>query len=38
VLAGATRDLAADGFVVEYLALVDGTSLGQQQTAQPARG
>jgi pantoate--beta-alanine ligase len=35
VLAGATRDLTADGFVVEYLALVDGASLGQLQTAKP---
>jgi pantoate--beta-alanine ligase len=35
VLADAMRDLTADGFAVDYLALVDGTSLGQLQTVQP---
>jgi pantoate--beta-alanine ligase len=35
VLAVAMRDLAADGFATDYLALVDGASLGQLQTVQP---
>jgi pantoate--beta-alanine ligase len=34
VLTVARRDLTADGFVVDYLALVEGTSLGQLQTVQ----
>jgi pantoate--beta-alanine ligase len=34
LLAVARRDLTADGFVVDYLALVEGTSLGQLQTVQ----
>ena len=34
-LAVAMRDLTAVGFAVDYLALVDGASLGQLQTVQP---
>jgi pantoate--beta-alanine ligase len=34
VLAVARRDLTADGFVVDYVALVEGTSLGQLQTVE----
>ena len=35
VLAVARRDLTADGFAVDYLALVDGASLDQLQIVQP---
>jgi pantoate--beta-alanine ligase len=35
VLAAAMRDLTVDGLAVDYLALVDGASLGQLHTVQP---
>jgi pantoate--beta-alanine ligase len=35
LLAVAMPDLTADGFAVDYLALVEGASLGQLQTVQP---